>query len=119
MNIPPRTHDFVFASHCFEHSIFPLFVAIEWVRLLKDGGYLFVEYPDLSAPQEQERMTLHHVSCLSPEFTTHLFKKCGMSLIDFTPFNWPNAPEWTMNRFMFRRDADMIDDIKRVMTGEF
>lgn len=119
LNMRPNTYDFVFSSHSFEHSIFPLFAAIEWVRILKPGGYLFVEYPDLSAPQEQERMTLHHVSNLSSEYTTHLFKKCGMTLVDFTSFSWPNVPEWTMNRFMFRRDGELIDDIKRMMTGRF
>jgi SAM-dependent methyltransferase len=118
LNILPMTYDFVFASHCFEHSIFPLFAAVEWTRVLRLGGYLFIEYPDLSAPQEQRAMTLHHVANLSPAFTEHMFKKCGMTMIDFTPFGWPNAPEWTMNRFMFRRDEDMIDDIKRVLENE-
>lgn len=119
MDLAPRQFDFVFSSHSFEHSVFPLFAAIEWTRLLKQGGYLFVEYPDLSAPQEQSAMTLHHVSNMGPGHIEHLFKKCGMVLYDFTPFSWPNAPEWTMNRFMFRRDGDFIDDIKRLVTGEF
>lgn len=119
LNMAPGQFDFVFSSHSFEHSIFPLFAAVEWTRLLVQGGFLFVEYPDLSAPQEQERMTLHHVSNLSPEYTEHLFKKCGMTMVDFTAFGWPSCPEWTMNRFMFRRDGEHIDDIKRMMTGNF
>lgn len=108
--------DFVFSSHSFEHSIFPLFAAIEWARILRQGGYLFIEYPDISAPQEQRAMNLHHVSNMSSHYVIHLFKKCGMSLADFTQFGWPNCPEWTMNRFMFLKEGPPCDDIIRLLT---
>jgi SAM-dependent methyltransferase len=38
--------DFVYSSHCLEHMRNPAFTILEWWKLVKPGGYLFVVVPD-------------------------------------------------------------------------
>ena len=38
--------DFVYSSHCLEHMHDPAFTILDWWRLVKPGGWLFVTVPD-------------------------------------------------------------------------
>jgi len=38
--------DFVYSSHCLEHMIDPRQAILEWWKLVKPGGFLFVTVPD-------------------------------------------------------------------------
>lgn len=41
-----NSYDFVHSSQCLEHMYDPLFALIEWIKLLKSGGYLVATFPD-------------------------------------------------------------------------
>jgi len=41
-----ETFDFVYASHCLEHMHKPREAILEWWKLVKPGGYIFVIVPD-------------------------------------------------------------------------
>lgn len=41
-----NTYDWVFSSHCLEHTIDPKIALDNWWRILKPGGYLIVIVPD-------------------------------------------------------------------------
>ena len=38
--------DFVYSSHCLEHMHDPRFTILDWWKLVRPGGYLFVTVPD-------------------------------------------------------------------------
>ena len=38
--------DFVYSSHCLEHMLDPKAAILEWWKLVRPGGYLFVVVPD-------------------------------------------------------------------------
>ena len=42
---PDATYDFIFCRHALEHSPFPYFALLEYNRLLKESGTLYVEMP--------------------------------------------------------------------------
>jgi len=45
--VKPRDHyDFVYSSHCWEHTPNPAHALKEWWALVKPGGFLFVVVPD-------------------------------------------------------------------------
>jgi len=101
IDVPDTSFDFVYSSHSFEHSMFPLLALVEWSRILRHGGYLFIEYPNVAAPQEQALRSFYHVCNLSVELMTKLASVCGFSLVDHTRFGYEHCPEWTMDRMMF------------------
>jgi SAM-dependent methyltransferase len=41
-----QTYDFVYSSHCLEHMKDVRIALINWCRVLKPGGYLYVVVPD-------------------------------------------------------------------------
>ena len=44
--IEDNRFDFVHSSHCLEHLVDPLLGILNWLRILKVGGYLIVTVPD-------------------------------------------------------------------------
>lgn len=60
-NIPLEDHsqDFVIASHVLEHCPNPIATLLEWDRLLKPGGYIFLIVPKREAPYGD---ALRHIS---------------------------------------------------------
>jgi len=47
-SIQPQSYDFVFSSHCLEHIANPLKAVREWLRVLKNRGYLVLIVPEKS-----------------------------------------------------------------------
>ena len=45
INLPSESLDFIISSHVFEHFYNPIKVLIEWFRLIKVGGYVFMIIP--------------------------------------------------------------------------
>jgi SAM-dependent methyltransferase len=41
-----KQFDYVFSSHCLEHMHDPRFTILDWWKLVKPGGYLFILVPD-------------------------------------------------------------------------
>jgi ubiquinone/menaquinone biosynthesis C-methylase UbiE len=44
--IANETMDFIHASHCLEHMTNPMVALINWIRVVKPGGYLIITVPD-------------------------------------------------------------------------
>src|ERR1035437_5983306 len=46
--------DFIFARHSFEHSPWPIITLIEWNRVLKQHGKLYIEMPQPNCDRKHE-----------------------------------------------------------------
>lgn len=88
------TFDFVWCRHCIEHSIFPLFTLSEIYRVLKFGGYLYVEVP---APDTNCRHqdNPNHYSTLGQSLWLSLIKRSGFTVLDVLDLNFvvPAGPD--------------------------
>jgi SAM-dependent methyltransferase len=80
--------DLIWCRHCLEHSIFPYFTLFGFHRVLRPGGYLYVEVPapDTSS-KHQENM--NHYSVMGSSMWLQLMTRAGFTLleqlnIDFT-----------------------------------
>jgi SAM-dependent methyltransferase len=59
--IPDHSQDYVISSHVFEHLPNPLKALREWVRVLKDGGIIFMIVPQRDALPSDKGRTLSKV----------------------------------------------------------
>lgn len=50
-----ETYDFCFSSHCLEHIANPLKAVIEWLRIVKEGGYIIMILPEKSVCFDHKR----------------------------------------------------------------
>jgi SAM-dependent methyltransferase len=66
-NLPPMSVDFIFSSHCLEHT--PDWVAAldHWALRIKTGGVLFLYLPDYSQRYWRNWNNRKHIHNLSPE----------------------------------------------------
>ena len=62
MPFEDRTFDLLFASHVFEHSYDFAKVAVECLRVLSPGGYIYFEVPQNFQPNEHDRVSFKGVS---------------------------------------------------------
>lgn len=54
-NILDETYDFCFSSHCLEHIANPLKAIKEWLRIIKNGGYIIIVVPEKSKCFDHKR----------------------------------------------------------------
>ncbi|MFQ3679238.1 MAG: class I SAM-dependent methyltransferase [Pseudanabaenaceae cyanobacterium] len=91
--------DFVWCRYCLEHSIFPYFTLSELFRVLKSGGYLYVEVPapDTSCQHQANR---NHYSVLGQSMWVQLITRSGFVVRDMFDigFQVPAGPDvyWAM-----------------------
>jgi SAM-dependent methyltransferase len=73
--------DLVWCRHCLEHSIFPFFTLAEFRRVLKPGGWLYVEVP---APDTvcRHQTNRNHYSVLGRSMWIELLGRSGFELKD-------------------------------------
>ena len=57
---PDATYDFIFCRHALEHSPFPYFALLEYNRLLKESGTLYVEMPQPIGTRGVETWPQHY-----------------------------------------------------------
>lgn len=48
LNVHNETYDFCFSSHCLEHIANPLKAIHEWLRIIKNNGYIIMILPEKS-----------------------------------------------------------------------
>ncbi len=94
LEFPQGTFDLVWARHCVEHSIMPFFTLQGFQRILKPGGFLYLEVPapDTSCHHEKN---VNHYSVLTRSTWQSLLKRSGFEKIwedDFT-FTVPSGPD--------------------------
>jgi len=80
---PDQEFDLVWCRHCLEHSIFPFFTLAGFSRVLKPGGWLYVEVPapDTASRHQTNR---NHYSVLGKSMWAELLMRSGFQLVDVT-----------------------------------
>ena len=75
--------DLVWCRHCLEHSIFPYFTLAGFHRVLKPGGWLYVEVPspDTACRHQSNR---NHYSVLGKSMWIELLRRSGFHVADVT-----------------------------------
>lgn len=73
--------DLVWSRHCLEHSVMPYFTLSEMSRVLKDGGYCYVEVPtpDTSC---RHQLNPNHYSVLGKSMWKSLITRSGLRIIE-------------------------------------
>ena len=74
--------DFIFLRHALEHSPYPIFSLMEYNRLLKQGGKLYIEVPALDCDRRHE-WNLNHYSILGQNQLAALLVRCGFNIDTF------------------------------------
>ncbi len=74
--------DFIWCRHCLEHSIFPYFTLSEFFRVLKPGGYLYVEVPALDTVCNHQSNE-NHYSVLGKSMWVELIERSGFKMVNF------------------------------------
>lgn len=87
LDFDPATFDFLWCRHCLEHSIFPYFTLSGFHRILRPGGYLYVEVP---APDTvaQHQQNSNHYSVLGKSMWLELMKRSGFVPLDVIDINF-------------------------------
>lgn len=71
--------DFIFLRHALEHSPFPLFSLMEYNRLLKQNGKMYIELPAPDCDRKHE-FNLNHYSILGETQWMALLDRTGFSI---------------------------------------
>lgn len=82
-----ETVDLIFLRHALEHSPFPIFSLIEYNRVLKQGGKIYIEVPapDNDRPHE---FNLNHYSILGERMLAALLQRTGFGIDKFNNFKF-------------------------------
>lgn len=91
--IAEETYDFVLSSHNLEHIANPLKALREWLRILKQGGCIFLILPDkkYTFDRKREITTLKHIiedynNMTQENDTTHLQEILLLHDLSFDPY---------------------------------
>lgn len=94
LEFPDASFDLVWCRHCLEHSIFPYFTLSGFHRVLKPGGWLYVEVPapDTSCAHQTNR---NHYSVLGKSMMGSLIERSGFRIADILDitFTVPAGPD--------------------------
>jgi len=88
--------DFIFLRHALEHSPYPIFSLMEYNRILKQGGKIYIEVP---APdcQRQHEFNLNHYSIFGSAQLAALLMRAGFKIDVFNDWkfnlNFPNQED--------------------------
>jgi ubiquinone/menaquinone biosynthesis C-methylase UbiE len=74
--------DFIFLRHSLEHSPYPIFTLVEYNRVLKQHGYIYIEVPAPDCDRLHE-YNLNHYSILGQHQLAALLKRTGFELHKF------------------------------------
>lgn len=87
LDFDSATFDFIWCRHCLEHSIFPYFTLSGFHRILRPGGYLYVEVPapDTVAQHQKNR---NHYSVLGKSMWLELMSRSGFGSLEVVDINF-------------------------------
>ena len=74
--------DFIFLRHALEHSPYPIFSMMEYNRVLKQGGKIYIEVPAPDCERKHE-WNLNHYSILGEQQLAALLTRCGFDINKF------------------------------------
>lgn len=81
LDFDDATFDLVWARHVVEHSIAPYFTLMEFARVLKPGGLLYLEVPGIETTFKHE-LNKNHYSLLSNTMWLSLMERSGIPAIE-------------------------------------
>lgn len=71
--------DLIFCRHALEHSPYPLFTLVEYNRVLKQNGFLYIEVPAPNCERLHE-YNLNHYSILGERMLAALLQRTGFDV---------------------------------------
>lgn len=71
--------DFIFCRHSLEHSPYPIFTLMEYNRLLKQYGKIYIEVP-APAAQRKFEYNLNHYSIMGEDMLIALLQRTGFTV---------------------------------------
>ncbi len=96
MTYEDNTHDFMFSRHCLEHSPFPYFTLMEYFRVCKPGGKIYIEMPAPNNHRPLERIA-NHYSIMDTQMWGALMMRTGWQVLVANDFSIkltsPNEPD--------------------------
>src|SRR5687767_2161953 len=78
LDFPDGSFDLLWVRHCLEHSIFPFFTLAGFHRVIKPGGWLYVEVPAPDTACEHQT-NQNHYSVLGKSMWENLFARSGFA----------------------------------------
>lgn len=95
--------DMLFCRHSLEHSPFPYITLLEYNRVLKPSGYLYIEVPqpDCERPHEDNR---NHYSILGRNMWLNLLKRTGFDVTWYdyeVPILYPDGRRYLEKYYIF------------------
>jgi SAM-dependent methyltransferase len=92
--------DFIFLRHALEHSPYPIFSLMEYNRVLKQGGKIYIEVPAPDCERKHE-FNLNHYSIFGPAQLAALLERTGFTVDLF------NTMDFTLNLGKDAEDGDV------------
>jgi SAM-dependent methyltransferase len=94
LDFDDASFDMIWCRHCLEHSIYPYFTLSQFARVLRPGGWLYIEVP---APDTscQHQTNGNHYSVLGKSMLASLVARSGFSVEDVfdIDFQVPAGPD--------------------------
>lgn len=87
LDFDDNSFDIIWARHVLEHSIMPYYTLLEYKRVLKNNGILYVEVPCPSTEILHEKNP-YHFSMFTTNVWLTLFEKAGFSALFKTDINF-------------------------------
>lgn len=85
--------DFIFLRHALEHSPYPIFSLIEYNRILKQGGKMYIEVPAPDCDRKHE-YNLNHYSIFGSNQLIALLQRTGFDVNIFNGLEFDlNVPD--------------------------
>ena len=85
MTFEDNTFDFLFSRHCLEHSPFPYLTLMEYFRVCKPGGKVYIEMPAPDNIRPLERIP-NHYSIMGVKMWGALMSRTGWNILVATDF---------------------------------
>lgn len=82
-----ETVDFIFLRQVLEHSPYPIFALMEYNRVLKQGGKIYIEVPAPDCERKHE-YNLNHYSIMGHVQLAALLERTGYSIDVFNDINY-------------------------------
>ena len=79
--------NFIFLRQTLEHSPYPIFTLMEYNRVLKQGGKIYIEVPAPGGERKHEA-NLNHYSIMGEQQLAALLDRCGFAINLFNNFEF-------------------------------
>jgi ubiquinone/menaquinone biosynthesis C-methylase UbiE len=85
MTFSDNSYDFMFSRHCLEHSPFPYYTLMEYFRVCKPEGKIYIEMPAPDNHRPLENIA-NHYSILGVKMWIALMQRTGWKILVATDF---------------------------------